>query len=187
MTDPAERPAHNRGELPKHPLAREDDQHAVARSRVDPTTLASFAALKPKHQRFITEYVVDFDASKAAQRLGSAKKYAWQTAKRILADEGVRLVLAELQAEAARQAGVSLEGHVMELARLRDAAKAEKQYAAAIRAEELRGRTAGYYVDRHEEVPAARVSDEDLAKQAARIIGADPEKALERLAKGMKH
>ncbi len=56
----------------------------------------------------------------------------------------------ELRAPAIEKAELTVEKHLIELAELRDTAKAAGQIAAAIRAEELRGKVAGFYTDRLE-------------------------------------
>ncbi len=53
----------------------------------------------------------------------------------------------ELKAPAIEKAELTVEKHLIELAELRDTAKAAGQITAAIRAEELRGKVAGFYTD----------------------------------------
>lgn len=52
------------------------------------------------------------------------------------------------QSNACRQAEFTLIDHLHELARLRDLAVGDKDFPSAIKAEELRGRAAGFYVER---------------------------------------
>lgn len=56
--------------------------------------------------------------------------------------------IAELQAPAAKKAGITLESHLAELERLRNKADTAADYGAAIRAEVARGKAAGLYVEK---------------------------------------
>lgn len=62
----------------------------------------------------------------------------------------------ELRAPAVAASGMTFEGHLAELARLRDSAKAAGQHGPAVAAEVWRGKAAGYH--------AERVKTEDLDK-----------------------
>ena len=55
--------------------------------------------------------------------------------------------LEALREQAARRALLTLERHLEELATLRDEARAEGRYSAAIAAEIARGKAAGLYVE----------------------------------------
>ena len=56
----------------------------------------------------------------------------------------------ELTEEAKQKAVVTLEGHLNELAKLRDLAADAGQYGAAIKAETARGKASGLYVDKQD-------------------------------------
>ena len=70
------------------------------------------------------------------------------TAFSMFAKPHVMARIAELQAPAAKRAGITLESHLDELARLRNKADEDADYGAAIRAEVARGKAAGLYVEK---------------------------------------
>src|SRR5215831_14690025 len=76
----------------------------------------------------------------------SAKAIAVE-ASRLLRNPKVTLIIKDLRRVARGQALLTLEGHLTELAAIRDEAKKHKQFGAAIRAEELRGRLCGLYAE----------------------------------------
>ena len=60
--------------------------------------------------------------------------------------------VAELRQPVVEAAQVTLEGHLQQLADIRDKALANNQFAAATSAEHYRGKAAGLYVERTENV-----------------------------------
>lgn len=72
----------------------------------------------------------------------------WSEASTLAKDPKVCQRVAELRARAAEANAVTLEGHVAELAELREAAKRAGQLSAAIQAEVARGKASGLYVER---------------------------------------
>lgn len=77
--------------------------------------------------------------------------------------------------------GCTLDEHVAELAKIRDAALAAGSWAAAAKAEELRGRAVGLYIDR-KEITHKKQDDlarlVDLAKSGERELAARYAKEL---------
>lgn len=73
---------------------------------------------------------------------------------------------------------VNYAGHLNELARLRDGARAEKQYSAAVKAEESRGKVGGLYVEQVKDVSLQQTDQamaaiiEALGETAGRAIAA---------------
>jgi hypothetical protein len=74
--------------------------------------------------------------------------------------------IAKRRTDAAAKADVTVAGHLEELCRLRELAKGERQYAAAIQAEIKRGEAAGFYLKRRENIKST-MSREELE---ARIL-----------------
>lgn len=111
--------------------------------------------LTPKREAFAAGLAQGLSQSEAYRR-AFPKSQAWKDATvwrkaSLLAAVGeVKARLAEIQAAAAERCLVTLETHVAELARLRQKAEDEGQLAAAIKAEELRGKVCGLYVERTE-------------------------------------
>lgn len=65
---------------------------------------------------------------------------------RLLSKDNVQVAIRA----ACERLNLTPDTHLAKLAELRDAAQSDKQYAAAIKGEELRGRVAGFYVEKTE-------------------------------------
>lgn len=76
------------------------------------------------------------------------EKTVFNRASELARDGGVQGRVAELQAKAAAANEFTVEQHLRTLADLREEARHAGQYAAAIKAEEARGKCSGFYSDR---------------------------------------
>lgn len=74
----------------------------------------------------------------------------WSKASTLSKDGKVRARVAELQEKAAESSEFTVAEHMRTLSELRDEARNTGQHAAAIKAEELRGKCAGFYTEKHE-------------------------------------
>lgn len=93
------------------------------------------------------------DAYRASYNVKKAKpETVNENASRLMADGKVKARVAELRAPAIERVGMTVEGHLRKLQELRDKAEALEEYPAAIKAEELRGKVAGFYVSKTEDV-----------------------------------
>ena len=72
----------------------------------------------------------------------------WSLASRLMSNVKVMSRVQELRDAAAKEAQVTLEGHLEDLRRLRDIAVEEGQLSAAITAEISRGKAVGLYTDK---------------------------------------
>ncbi len=127
----------------------------------------------PQQEGFCREYVIDVtNQAAAAIRAGYSAKTAASQASRLLKNVNVAARVAELQSEAAERSEVTVDDVIAELVELRDGAKAAKQFGPAIRAEELRGKTLGMFVDtkRHE---TSEMTDESLVEGIRKLAGDD--------------
>ena len=110
--------------------------------------------LTPKQERFCHEYLALGNASaayRAAYSTANMKETTvWRNAKTLMDNSKVSTRINELKAPAIEKAEFTVENHLNRLAELRDQAFEAGNYAAAIRAEELRGKVAGFYTDRIE-------------------------------------
>ena len=68
--------------------------------------------------------------------------------KRIFAQKGTQMAIQELTQDVRRAEKMTVEGHLSELKRIRDAAFAGGQFATARQAEVDRGKCAGFYIER---------------------------------------
>ena len=107
--------------------------------------------LTQKQENFCLAYIETGNASEAYRKAynaaGSSEKSVWELASKMLDNPKVISRLEALREQAARRALLTLERHLKELATLRDEARAEGRYSAAIAAEIARGKAAGLYVE----------------------------------------
>ena len=89
--------------------------------------------------------------TEAALKAGYSPKRARQEASELCNPKQSPLVvkyIGELREERLRKHEVTYEGHVAELARLREAALKKGSFSSAVNAEANRGKAAGLYIDR---------------------------------------
>lgn len=82
---------------------------------VAPSKTPALDALEPRQQRFVREYLVDLNGTKAARRAGYSEKAAQEQASRLLSKAMVAAAVAELLAI---ETGVTRTRVIHELARL---------------------------------------------------------------------
>lgn len=75
-------------------------------------------ALNPKHARFVTEFMIDHDATNAAKRAGYSAKSAHSTGYDLLQRPDVAAVIEKEQAALATKHGVTVDRIVAELAKI---------------------------------------------------------------------
>lgn len=141
--------------------------------------------LTPKREAFAAALARGLSQA-AAYREAFEKSRAWKDATvwrkaSLLAAVGeVQARVAELQAKAAADNEFTVTEHLQTLATLRDEARLAGQYAAAIKAEESRGKCAGFYTEKHEHTgkgggpielarPLASLSTEELRDAVKRL------------------
>lgn len=73
-----------------------------------------------------------------------------RAATELFANPIIAARVAELRAPVVKDARITLEDHIAELADLKKGAKDAGQFSAAIKAEELRGKVSGIYIEKHE-------------------------------------
>lgn len=133
--------------------------------------------LTPKQEAFAQavasgEYDYATDAYQACYDAENMSREAcYVEASRLIANPKVALCVKEIRDKAADGAGMTAQGHLKELESLRDLAKGDKQIGGAVRAEELRGKVSGFYVERTETTQTQTMPMEDLVDALAH----DPE------------
>lgn len=75
-------------------------------------------ALTPKQQRFVEEYLIDLNATRAAIRVGYSEKSARKIGCELLTKPDVSNAVAERRAELSRESGITVERVLQEYARL---------------------------------------------------------------------
>jgi hypothetical protein len=110
--------------------------------------------LTEKQEKFCRIYATeDVTRTEAARMAGFGEGTAAWAASRFLNGRDYPHVLArvaEIKEELAKKYEVSFDGHVRQLARIRDMALEKGNYTAAVAAEKSRGQVAGLYISRSE-------------------------------------
>ena len=106
--------------------------------------------MTPKQEAFVREYLIDLNATQAAIRAGYSERTAKSIGQENLTKPDVRAAVQAAQAKLAENHGITLDQHMVDLKRIRDAAFDEGKFSAAASAEIARGKVAGFYVERHE-------------------------------------
>jgi hypothetical protein len=110
--------------------------------------------LTEKQERFCRIYATeDVTRTEAARMAGFGEGTAAWAASRFLNGRDYPHVLArvaEIKEEPAKKYEVSFDGHVRQLAKIRDMALEKGNYTAAVAAEKSRGQVAGLYISRSE-------------------------------------
>ena len=109
--------------------------------------------LTPKQMLFVTNYVQGtltgkISASEAARKAGYSENRARQTAYELLnpkINPYIVEAINEMKQDLYETSGVSMASHLTALKEMRDEARGDKHYSAAINAEVARGRVAGFY------------------------------------------
>lgn len=105
-----------------------------------------------KQENFCLAYIETGNASEAYRRAYNVDRMKPDSinreAKALIDNPKIASRLEELRKPAREAAGVTLEGHLKELAELRDLAKNDGKYGPAIQAEMARGKASGLYVER---------------------------------------
>lgn len=109
-------------------------------------------SLTPKQEAFCLAYLETGNASEAYRRSYSAKSASetsiGRMAKALLDNVKIASRIAELRKPAVERAQLTLESHLRDLERLRDAAESAEKYGPAIQAEIARGRASGLYIEK---------------------------------------
>ncbi len=128
--------------------------------------------LTARRELFCQEYVVDRNAKQAAIRAGYSEATAKQQGSRLLTYADVQARVAELQEEAAKRNEVTVDSVIANLVELRDAAKAKGQLSAAVRAQELIGKTCAAFVDVQRD-DSSKMTNEAMAAVLGAHLGED--------------
>jgi phage terminase small subunit len=134
---------------------------------------------------YITERMTIVQAAIQAGMEGPSRGAIYlKLREKILSNPVMHNRLVELRDEEIHRANTTLEGHLIELARLREKAVDNGQFSAAITAEVARGKAAGLYVDKREITlnKVDSMSKEEIVArlvemQESRIIDITPESA----------
>lgn len=110
--------------------------------------------MTPKQEEFAKAIVLGMNQSEAYRHAYDTKASAEVVAVdafKVMENPKVALRVAELRAEGAEKAVITLESHLRSLAELRDEAQSARQFSAAIAAEIARGKASGVHVEKSEQ------------------------------------
>lgn len=80
--------------------------------------ISALSKLRPKHRRFVEEYLVDLNGAQAAIRAGYKKKAARVQASQLLTNPNIVEAVQELRDKASRKCELTLERTLQEIARV---------------------------------------------------------------------
>jgi hypothetical protein len=106
--------------------------------------------LTPKQQRFVAEYLIDSDATKAAKRAGYSPYTAGQIGYKLVQKSSIRAALAAAGTAVLARVTVDAEWVAEGLVSTYFRATAAQQFAAANKALELLGKMQALFVERKE-------------------------------------
>lgn len=98
------------------------------------------AALTPKQQRFVEEYLVDLNATQAAIRAGYSARTAQEQSSRLLSNAMVAAAIAKAKEERAEATKITAQWVLEKAAQVFKEAHAEKDRKNALRALEMCGK-----------------------------------------------
>lgn len=105
--------------------------------------------LTPKQKNFAQCVASGMTQTEAYNSVYSVERMKAKTiqeaASRLMAKSNILAMIKELREPIIKKVGITLENHLRELKSLRVAAKKDKQYGAAIKAEMARGKVCGLY------------------------------------------
>lgn len=97
-------------------------------------------------------------------------------AKRIFAQKGTQLAIKELTEDVRRAEKLTVESHMAKLGEIGEAAYKDGKWTAALKAEELRGKCAGFYVERSMNV-SVTTSVDQIKSQMEALLEQHPQMA----------
>lgn len=136
---------------------------------------ADLPELTPNRMSFVKAILQGMTASDAYRHSYDTENWSdeaiWVEASRTKSDPKVALWLATARREGLANTVITLESHVSELDSLKQEARQAGAYGAAIKAEELKGRANGLYVERIKTEDGTEIS---LINALAKLQASEP-------------
>jgi phage terminase small subunit len=107
--------------------------------------------LTPKQERFVEEYLVDLNATKAAERAGYSARTANEQGARLLANVSVQEAIQAAKAKRAKKIAVSAEDVLRGVIEVTMLAREEGDLKTALKGYELQGKHIGMWRDKVEQ------------------------------------
>lgn len=108
------------------------------------------AALTPKQERFVREYLRDLNATQAAIRAGYSAKGATVTGSKLLANPKVREFVTASQRKVAKKLDLTAEKVLRDIIRISQKAEKVGDLGVALKGRELLGKRLKLFTDRVE-------------------------------------
>lgn len=149
-------------------------------------------ALTPKQERFVSEYLIDLNATQACIRAGYSKRTADKQGSQLLGKPSIAKAISEAKAKREKRTNITQDRVVAELAKIgfADIRKAVRWGSSPESAINAEGDVALYPVelvpsDEVDDDTAAAISEVALTAQGVKIKMADKRAALETLLRHM--
>lgn len=143
---------------------------------LDPDVAAELPELTAQQMAFVEGILAGktaTDAYRAAYSCeNSGKNTVWVEASRLKSHPDVSLWIDAARAAGFGRIACTYDDHMRELERLRGLAERSGNIGAAVQAEQLRGKVAGHYVEKHEDVTKPR-DRKAMLDRAAELGGTD--------------
>lgn len=129
------------------------------------------SGLTMKQERFVAEYLIDCNATRAAKAAGYAERSAYRTGADMLQLPKVKEAVEGAAAKLARRLDLSAERVLADIARVASMAEAAGEFSAALKGHELLGKHLRLFADKFEHsgpdggpIPLARIELVPMAK-----------------------
>jgi phage terminase small subunit len=127
--------------------------------------------LNERHRRFVAEYLNDLNATRAYKAVYKCSdRVANVNGSRLLANANITAAIAAGQSKVVTKLELTVEAHLERLRALSIAAEADGQYSAAVKAEELRGKVSGFYVEKVEHSGRVDMTPDEREKAIVGIL-----------------
>ena len=107
--------------------------------------------LTPKQERFVEEYLVDLNATKAAARAGYSERTANEQGARLLVNVSVQKAIQEAKQSRATRIAVNAEDVLRGVIEVTMLAREEGDFKTALKGYELQGKHIGMWRDKVEQ------------------------------------
>lgn len=104
--------------------------------------------LTPRQQRFVEEYLVDLNATRAAVRAGYSERNADKIGSELLGKTRVAQAIQKAQQERSARVQVTQDSVLEGIVRCTQASEAAEDYRTALKGYELQGKHLGMFTDK---------------------------------------
>lgn len=106
--------------------------------------------LTAKQERFVAEYLVDSNASRAARAAGYSERTATRIGSELLTKPAVKAAITEARKRIAAKLELSAEKVLADIERIANKAERAKKFGDALKGKELLGKHLKLFTEKHE-------------------------------------